>query len=105
MSAPEPIAWLDIRADRVRIRLYVQPRASRTEITGTHGDALRIRVAAPPVDGEANQELLRFLAKKLGVPKSSLQLVQGETARTKVVEIENVSTGDVVRALQTRKAP
>jgi uncharacterized protein len=64
-------------------KVYVQPRASKTRIVGLHGDALKITITAPPVDGEANKMCLGFLAKSLGVSKSSLQIVSGETSRTK----------------------
>jgi uncharacterized protein (TIGR00251 family) len=97
-SRPEP--WLIVRGDSLRITLHVQPRASRTEVAGVHGDALRIRVAAPPVEGEANQELLRFLAKKLRLPKSDLKLIHGESGRTKIIEIRNATRDQVVTALR-----
>lgn len=71
----------------VRLRLHVQPRASKTAIAGVHGDALRIRLAAPPVDGAANEALLRFLAEAFGVPRSAVTLVTGATSRRKRVEI------------------
>ena len=54
----------------IRIRIHVQPRASRTEIAGRHGDALKVRLAAPPVDGAANDALLDFIADRLGVPRA-----------------------------------
>lgn len=67
--------------------IQVQPRAARTEIVGRHGDAVRIRVHAPPVDGAANEELLRFLAERLGVARSALRLVAGEFGRRKRVAV------------------
>jgi len=71
----------------VLIRILVQPRASKTEISGPHGNPsrLRIRLAAPPVDGEANLELLSFLAKTIGVAKSQLSLVRGHKGKQKDV--------------------
>jgi len=71
----------------VLIRVVVQPRASRTEIVGMHGDPprLKIRLAAPPVDGEANEELLDALKKKLQVARTQLTLVRGATSKTKDV--------------------
>ena len=69
------------------VAIYVQPRASRTEIVGRHGDAIKIRVAAPPVDGAANAELVRFLARRLGVTKSAVAIVSGATSRTKLVTV------------------
>ena len=74
--------------DALLLSLHVQPGASRTEVTGLHGDALRIRLAAPPVDGKANAELARFLADAFGVPQRQVTLVRGETSRRKVVRID-----------------
>ena len=71
----------------VELQLQVQPRASRTEVVGPHGGALKIRLAAPPVDGEANDELVRFLAKTLAVPKRAVTIVHGTTGRKKVVRV------------------
>ena len=71
----------------LQLTLHVQPGASRTEVTGTHGDALKVRLAAPPVDGKANAELLRFLAEVFGVPRRNVTLLRGELSRAKVVRI------------------
>ena len=79
----------------MRIKVYVQPRASRTEVVGEHGDALKLRVAAPPVAGEANHEVRRFLAKLLGVAPSAVVLVSGETGRRKIVEVTGVTLESV----------
>jgi hypothetical protein len=88
---------IEQRGDAVRLTVRVQPRASRSEIAGVHGDALRVRLAAPPVDGEANLELVRFLARQVGISRSRVRIVTGETARLKVVEFEDVQV-DAVRA-------
>ena len=74
----------------VEVALYIQPRASRTEVVGVHGDAFKLRLAAPPVDGEANDELVRFLAKLFGVSKSAVTILSGETGRRKRVRVEGV---------------
>ena len=79
----------------VRFAVRVQPRASRTEIAGVHGDALKIRLAAPPVEGAANAELITFLARRLRVPRSSLRIVRGRRGRDKTVEAEGASEDDV----------
>lgn len=71
-----------------RIVIHVVPRARRTEVAGTHGDAIRIRVAAPPADGAANAALLRFLAEQLRVPASRIRIVAGGTSRRKIIEVE-----------------
>ena len=67
--------------------LHIQPGAKRTEIVGQHGDALKIRLAAPPVDGKANAELIRFLAERLRVPRSAIRLVSGESSRAKRLRV------------------
>ena len=84
-------------ATGVRLTLHVQPRAARTEIAGLHGDALKIRLAAPPVDGAANEALIRFLAERLGVSRSAITLVSGATSRRKVVEVSGM-TAEAVAA-------
>lgn len=71
------------------LTLHVQPGAKRTEVAGLHGDAMKIRLAAPPVDGKANAELVRFLADAFGVAARQVTLVRGETSRQKVVRIES----------------
>lgn len=67
--------------------LRVQPRASRDEVAGPLGDRLRVRIAAPPVDGKANAHLLRFLAQRFRVPATDVRLERGETGRDKQVRI------------------
>jgi uncharacterized protein (TIGR00251 family) len=68
----------------------VVPRASRTEFAGVHGGARKLRVAAPPVGGAANEAVVRFLAERLGVPRAQVILVSGQSARRKVVEIQGL---------------
>jgi uncharacterized protein (TIGR00251 family) len=68
--------------------VVVQPRASKTAVAGRHGEALKVRLTAPPVDGAANKMCLKFLAKWLGVPKTSLIIVSGETSRNKTIRID-----------------
>ena len=84
---------------KVRIPVRAQPRASRSEIVGEHDGALKVRVAAPPVEGEANRELIRFLARTIGVPQSSLVIRSGASGRSKIVEVDGVALADVRRAL------
>lgn len=86
---------LEQRGNAVRILVRAQPRASRSELVGEHGGALKVRLAAPPVEGEANRELIELLARALGVPKSAVRLVGGETGRNKVVEVEGVDVARV----------
>lgn len=70
--------------------MLVVPRASRSEIVGWQEDRLKVRLKAPPVDGEANAELLRTLAKALGLPKNGISLQGGQTSRRKTVRIEGL---------------
>ena len=88
------------RGDAVRISIYVQPRASRTEVVGLHGDAIKLRVAAPPVEGEANEEVVRFIAKELGVNASHVTIVAGAAGRRKTVEVRDVELAHVKRMLE-----
>ena len=78
-------------ADGVEIAVQVQPRASRTELQGVHGGAIKLRLAAPPVDGEANEELVRFLARRLGVPQRAVTILRGATGKQKRVRVEGVT--------------
>ncbi|MDD5240897.1 MAG: DUF167 domain-containing protein [Sulfuricella sp.] len=80
--------WYRVKDGRLTLTLHVQPGAKRTEIMGLHGDALKIRVAAAAVEGQANTRLLDFLRRVFEVPASRITLKQGEHARRKVVEIE-----------------
>jgi uncharacterized protein (TIGR00251 family) len=84
----------------VRISVYVQPRASKTEIAGMHGDALKIRITAPPVDNAANAALVEFIAWQLGIPKGSVRVAAGATSRRKTVEIAGVTPDAVAAALR-----
>lgn len=81
----------------VTLTLHVQPGAKRTEFAGLHGDALKIRLAAPPVDGKANACLLAFLAKFMGLPKAAVSLQSGECSRHKVVRMIGVQEPDLAR--------
>lgn len=67
--------------------LRVQPRASRDELVGPHGEQMKVRITAPPVDGKANAHLLRFVAKAFGVPPSAVTIIAGETGRDKRLRI------------------
>jgi uncharacterized protein (TIGR00251 family) len=79
--------WLRTEGDGVMLTLHIQPGAKKTEIVGQHGEALKIRLAAPPVDGKANAALLAFVAERLGLRKSAVELVSGETSRAKRVRV------------------
>ena len=81
------------------IAFQIQPRAKRTEVAGWHDAAIKVRLRAPPVDGVANDELVRFLATQTGVPRSAITIVSGRTSRKKRLALEGVTESDVLRAL------
>ncbi len=84
--------WLRVAADgRITLTLHIQPGAKKTEFAGLHGDALKIRLAAPPVDGKANEALIKFVAETLKLPKSAVNLKSGQTSRRKVLEVNGSS--------------
>jgi len=91
--------WLVADGDGVTLRLHVQPGARKTELAGRHGDALKIRLAAPPVDGKANACLIAYLADRLGVAKSAVSLVSGESARAKRVRVAGIGAEETRVAL------
>jgi uncharacterized protein (TIGR00251 family) len=82
------MTWLVADGKGVTLRLHIQPGAKKTEVVGLHGEALKIRLAAPPVDGKANACLIGFLAE--GVAKASVSLVSGESSRAKRIRIDAV---------------
>jgi uncharacterized protein len=76
------------------LAIRVQPRAKRTEVAGERGGAVVIRVSAPPVDGKANEAVCRLIAQRLGVPKTAVEIVRGESARDKLVRIAGLSADE-----------
>jgi uncharacterized protein (TIGR00251 family) len=76
-------------ADGLVLRLYVQPKSSRDAIIGEHGDELKVAITAPPVDGQANTHLVRYLAKQFRVAKSQVVIEKGETGRHKQIVIHH----------------
>lgn len=83
----------------VRYEVYLQPRASKTEVAGLHDGVIKIRVAAPPVGNAANRALIDFVAQSLGIPKRGVRIVSGVTSRRKVLEIDGVSADRITAAL------
>jgi uncharacterized protein len=82
------------------LRLHVQPGAGRTAVVGRHGDALKVKVAAPPAGGRANAAVVTLVAETLGVAESNLELTGGAASRSKRVRVKGVAVEDVRRALQ-----
>lgn len=94
------MSWIRRDGDAVVLTLHIQPGAKKTEIVGLHGAALKIRLAAPPVDGKANAALIAFVAAKVGAGRTAVELLSGETSRAKRVRIAGMSEAAVRAALQ-----
>lgn len=90
--------WYRVAADgKITLTLHIQPGAKKSECAGRHGDALKIRLAAPPVDGKANAALTEFVAEYLGLPRAAVRLKSGQTSRRKILEITGSSPAAVAR--------
>ena len=86
--------------DGAILTVHIQPKASATECVGIHGDAIKIRVAGPPVDGKANDELIRFLARRLSIPITSVQIHSGAGGRHKRVFVKGATAQQVMARLK-----
>lgn len=84
----------------VRLNVRLTPRASRDAIAGFEGETLRVRVAAPPVEGRANQALTRLLARRLRLPRGAVRIVAGQTSRNKIVTVEGLDAAELRRRLE-----
>jgi uncharacterized protein (TIGR00251 family) len=82
-----------------RVTVKVHPRAKRSGIAGRLGEAYKLNLAAPPVDGKANEECVRYFAELAGVPRGSVRIVKGTTSRMKVVEVEGVGQEELERRI------
>lgn len=85
------MSWYRREGESIVLMLHVQPGAKRTEVSGLHGEALKIRLAAPPVEGRANEALLRFIADAFGVPLREVELLRGGQSRHKMVKVTGSS--------------
>jgi len=81
------------------VEVWVQPRASRDEVSGLQGEAVKVRLTAPPVEGRANDALVRLLAKRLGVPRAAVGIVRGQAARRKTVRVEGLGPEETRKRL------
>lgn len=87
-----------------RIAVKVHPRAKRTAVTGRYGEAWKLDLAAPPVDGKANEECIRFFAELAGAPRSRVRIVTGATGRMKLIEVEGMAQEELERRLSSRES-
>lgn len=90
-------------SEAVTLSVRIQPRASKNEIVTMESGGLKVRLTAPPVDGAANEALVKFLAATLSIPRSHVEIVSGHTSREKIVRISGVSNAEVRRVLYGRE--
>lgn len=93
-------AALTEHAGALRLRLRVQPRSARMRVVGWHGDAIKVQVNAPPVDGAANQAVVDLIADWLDLPRAAVRLLQGQTGRDKVVEVATADPPALARRIE-----
>ncbi|HEU0199319.1 MAG TPA: DUF167 domain-containing protein [Burkholderiaceae bacterium] len=89
-------AWLRACAGGVRLTVYVQPGAKRTAVVGTHGNAIKIQIQAPPLEDRANDALIEFVARCCGVPRRLVQLTSGGRSRTKQLFVPGLEVGEAL---------
>lgn len=92
-------------SDGVRLRVRVTPRAAKSALAGVADSVLRVRIAAPPVDGKANEALLRYLSELFAVPVRRVAIVHGESGREKTVKITGLKREEALQALRRALAP
>lgn len=90
--------------DGILLTVRVIPRAAKPGVAGLRGDALLVRLQAPPVEGAANEELMAVIAKQLGVPRSAVTIVSGEKGRQKRVRVGGIDAATAAKKLPTRSA-
>lgn len=96
-------SWLNVQPSQIILMVYIQPGAKKSCICGEHNGQLKIKIAAPPVDGKANAELIEFLSKEIGCAKSSIAIVSGENSRTKKIAIDNLTVEDKIKKWLVKK--
>ena len=90
-------SWCSAVPGGVRLAVQIQPNAKKTEVVGVLGDALKIKLAAQPIEGKANEALVKWLAGTLGVSRSAVTLTHGQTNKKKLLEVAGVGLEDVAR--------
>ncbi len=100
MDPTEINQFIKISVDGISIDCWIQPKSSRTAFSGIHGNSIKIAVAAPPEDGKANAELCKFLSKKLGISKSSVQIKSGHASRRKIIFCHGASREKLLSCIQ-----
>lgn len=91
------MSWFTEAPDGFRLSIWVQPRSSKNMIAGLHGNALKIKLTAPPVDNAANKMMVRFLSRQLSVSKSALSIISGHTSRLKQILVRKDGREEEIR--------
>lgn len=94
------IGFLRAVSGAIILNVHVMPRAHRNEVVGVSGDAVRVRLTAPPVEGKANKVLVDFLAEELGIPRSSIEIVGGLSSRNKKVRLRGVTRTQIEKMVK-----
>jgi uncharacterized protein (TIGR00251 family) len=94
------MSFYKVIKDRINLSVYVVPRSSKTEVIGLYGDFLKIKLKSPPVDNEANEELIRYISEKLKISKSNIRIVSGQTQKKKILSLFG-GTIDKIKTLLT----
>jgi len=100
-----PLGLDNMEEASVTLKVLLQPRASRDGIVGMHGDALKVKVSAPPLEGRANKALKKLLAEHLAIPPSRIEIITGQRSREKLLSIFGISREEVERALGVTISP
>jgi hypothetical protein len=96
------VSWISTVPGGVRIQVKVQPRAARNEVAGVAGDCLRVRLTAPPVEGEANKLLQKYLSAVFHCSLGSIRIIRGSTGRLKLLEIAGIKEADALKLVGGR---
>jgi uncharacterized protein len=102
LSAREKLTPQADKDGTIGFAVRVVPRSSKSEIVGEHDGALKVKLASPPVDGAANDELVKLLAKSFGVPRSSVEIVSGHASKTKTVRVRGAAQDKIAAVLQQK---
>jgi len=93
-------AWCSALPGAIRLAVQITPNAKKTEVIGVLGDTLKLKLQAQPIEGKANEALIKFLAKTLSVPRSALTITHGQTSKKKLIEVVSATlTADAVEKL------
>ena len=103
MNSNELSLIVSENSDGCILKCWIQPRSSRNAVVGVHGNAIKIALTAPPVDGKANKELIKFLAKYFKLPKNSIQIIAGNSSRNKTIFMAGIDKDTIRKTIFEKK--